>query len=311
VAKATLTPPLLPAMTLGPIADTGPLPSQGGSLENSLLTVNVPNPVDNSTLLSGEVGHTATIGQGDRSRSEASVADINLNVAGNTITADFLMARAMAACGSGGPSVSGSSELANVVIDGQAITVSGQPNPTIPLPNNAGSVVVNEQSSNVSGNSGSIDVNAVHIIVTGFADIVIAHTHADITCAGQPNCSGGDFLTGGGWINTSSGARANFAVAGGIKNGAFWGHLLFVDHGTGLQVKGTGVTAYAGGATPTTRHIEGTDEIGGSSGRYAIDAADNGEPGRGVDSVGLLLSNGYQARGFLAGGNIQLHQPCK
>lgn len=147
--------------------------------------------------------------------------------------------------------------------------------------------------------------------MTGLADVVIAHVHADVTCAGQPVCAGGDFLTGGGWIITPSGARANFAVAGGIKNGAFWGHLLYLDHGTGMKVKGTGVTAYTVGATPTTRHIEGTDDIGGSPGTYAVDAADNGEPGRGIDTFYLNLSNGYQAGGYLAGGNIQLHQPCK
>jgi hypothetical protein len=308
VAQATLTPPVGSAITVGPIADTGPLPPQGGSLENSVLTINAPNPVASGTLLSGEVGHTAAIGQGDRSRSEASVAAISLNVAGNAISADFLMARAMAVCG---PSVRGSSELANLVVDGQAITVSGQPNQTVMLPLGAGSVIINEQSSNVSGNSGSIDVNALHVIVTGLADVVISHTHADITCPAPPVCTGGDFLTGGGWINLPSGSRANFAVAGGIKNGAFWGHLLYIDHGTGMQVRGTGVTMYGVGATPTTRHIEGSADINGSSGMYAVDAADNGEPGVGVDSFYISLSNGYSAGNVLAGGNIQLHKPCQ
>jgi hypothetical protein len=308
VARATLTPPLLPPITVGPIADTGPLPTQGGSLENSILSVNLPNPVDGSTLLSGDVGHTATIGQGDRSRSEASVADVNLNVAGNHIAADFLMARAMATCG---PAVSGNSELANLVIDGQTITVSGQPNQTIPLPANAGNVVINEQSSTVGGNSGSIDVNALHVIVTGLADVVISHAHADISCPSPAVCTGGDFLTGGGWINTPSGSRANFAVAGGIKNGAYWGHLLYIDHGTGMKVKGTGVTMYTVGGTATTRHIEGSSDINGAAGAYKVDAADNGDPGRGVDSFAIALSNGYYASNLLAGGNIQLHQPCK
>jgi hypothetical protein len=307
VVRATLTPPLLPAITVGPIADTGQLPPQGGSLENSLLMLNVPNPVDGSTLLTGEVGHTSTIGQGDRSRSEASVASISLKIVGNTISADFLMARAMAVCG---PSVSGSSELAKLVIDGQVVTVSGQPNQTIPLPGNAGSVVINEQSSNVSGGSGSIDVNALHVVVTGLADVVISHAHADITCAGQPTCTGGDFLTGGGWIDLPSGSRANFAVAGGIKNGAPWGHLLYIDHGTDMKVKGTGVSMYGVGATPTTRHIEGTADISGWAGTYSVDAADNGDPGRGVDSFGIKLSNGYTAGALLAGGNLQLHKPC-
>src|SRR5712671_5779656 len=64
------------------ISDTGPLPSSGGALEASLLTVNMPG------LVSANVAHAATVGQGDRSQSEASVADVILTVSGNTITAD-------------------------------------------------------------------------------------------------------------------------------------------------------------------------------------------------------------------------------
>jgi len=144
--------------------------------------------------------------------------------------------------------------------------------------------------------------------------VVISSSHADITCAG---CSSpiGDFVTGGGWINGPSGARANFAVAGGMKNGALWGHLTYIDHGSrGPKVKGTGVTAYTAPDPvnkPTLRHIEGTADIDGASGTYMVDVADNGEPGR-DDTFSLKLSNGYTASGKLAGGNIQLHgeSPC-
>src|SRR5437867_3833001 len=129
------------------------------------------------------------------------LVSVSLAVAPTTVSADVTsfsgeayVAEAMARCG---PSVSGSSELATLVIDGQAITVSGSPNQTVSLPGNAGYVVINEQSSNVSGNSGSIDVNALHLVVTGIADVVIAHAHADVTCPGPPVCTGGDFLTGG------------------------------------------------------------------------------------------------------------------
>src|SRR5712692_2054079 len=54
------------------VSDTGPLPSSGGALNASLLTVNVPN------LLTADVAHATTIGQGNASSSEASVADLNL-----------------------------------------------------------------------------------------------------------------------------------------------------------------------------------------------------------------------------------------
>ena len=107
-----------------------------------------------------------------------------------------------------------------------------------------------------------------------------------------------------------SGAQANFAVAGGIKKEAFWGHLHYIDHGAGPTVKGTGVTAYAV-TGPTTRHIEGTADIDGKPGKYAVDIADNGEPGRNTDTFTLTLSTGYGASGLLNGGNIQLHSPCQ
>ena len=306
VAKATVNVPVLGPTTVGPIAESQ-LPSQGGSDENSILTVSLPNAIDNSTLLTAEVGHTAAIGQGDRSHSEASVAAVNLTVASHTVSADSLMARAMAVCG---PSVSGSSDLANLVVDGTPITVSGKPNQTISL-NPIGSVIIDEQQSSVGANSGSIDVNALHVIVSGIADVVIAHAHADITCNGSPNCSGSDFLTGGGWITAPDGARGTFAVAGGWKNGAWWGHLLYIDHGNGMKVHGTGVTYYGpGNSGPTSREIDGKDDLPDSPG-YKIDTADNGEPGHGSDNFYIDLLNGYTAGGLLQGGNIQLHKPCQ
>ncbi|HEV8618957.1 MAG TPA: choice-of-anchor P family protein, partial [Candidatus Udaeobacter sp.] len=95
------------------ISDTGALPGSGGALEASLLDVSVPG------LLTAEVAHASTVGQGDRSRSEASVASLNLVVGGNSIAADFLMSRAMAVCGA---APTGSSEIANLVVNGQTIT---------------------------------------------------------------------------------------------------------------------------------------------------------------------------------------------
>jgi hypothetical protein len=85
---------------------------------------------------------------------------------------------------------------------------------------------------------------------------------------------------------------------------------MYIDHGNGMHVKGTGVTAYMF-VNQTTRHIEGTDEVDGSPGKYFVDAADNDEPARGADTFDITLSNGYHAGRELAGGNIQLHRPCQ
>src|SRR5712691_112011 len=296
--QATVVRATLPLAGTIVLSDTGPLPQSGGALEASLLDVSVPN------LLTAEVAHASTVGQGDRSRSEASVAALAVTAGGNTVGAGFLMANATAVCGPGGASASGNSELAELVINGQQVVVTGAPNQTVMLPG-GGKVIINEQTSN---GPGDITVNALHVIVPGVADVIIASAHADITCAAPPLCIGSDFVTGGGWILSSSGARVNFAVGGGIKNDALWGHLNYIDHGAGPRVKGTGVTAYMV-TGPATRHIEGTADIDGMAGNYMVDVADNGEPGRNTDTFTLTLSTGYSASGLLNGGNIQLHSP--
>jgi len=133
-----------------------------------------------------------------------------------------------------------------------------------------------------------------------------------------------DFVTGGGFIvgsGTSSlpaGTKANFAVGGGVKNGAFWGHLEYNDHSTSppMRVHGTGVTGYFLGtdtSKPNDRVITGNAEINGVGGfTYMVEVNDKAEPGRGVDEFSIDLSNGYEAGftygdGPIAGGNIQLH----
>jgi len=289
----------------------GPLPPSGGEVEASLLEAEVPG------LLTAQLLHASTVGGGAHSRSEASVANLELTVGGANISAGFLMSRAEARCAAGAASASGSSEIAALSINGQAIVVSGEPNQTIELPGLR--VVINEQNRSVSGNSADITVNALHVTASNpitreqLADVVVSSAHADISCAAPPppptECK--DFVTGGGWITgTPSGAKGNFGVAGGIKHGAFWGHLTYIDHGAnGLKVKGTGVTGYER-VDATTRRIRGTAEVNGEGAHtYEVLVTDLGEPGRN-DRFDLRLSSRYSAAGSLGGGNIQLHENC-
>src|SRR5437870_4445471 len=156
------------------LSDTGALDSTGGAREASLLTANVPG------LLTAEVLHASTVGQGQHSRSEASVANVTLTVGGNTITAGLLRASATAECHNGTASVSGSSEILGLVVNGQSVIVTGQPNQTISLPL-GGRVIINEQTGSASGNKGDITVNALHVEVDMVADVIISSAHADIT----------------------------------------------------------------------------------------------------------------------------------
>lgn len=296
-------------------SQAGPIPSSGGAAEASLIQTSVPG------LVSAEVLHASTIGQGDRSRSEASLGTLVVSYAvSQTITASFVSARSEAVCTDFGVQLTGSSEIADLQINGVPVVCTGEPNQTVWLPLGLGKVVINEQIQTQSGSYGAITVNALHIVINatlicGAADIVVSSAHTDVDCANQPVCGGDDFVTGGGWINgTPSGANGNFGVAGGIKNGALWGHLNYIDHGWNAQgvrhVKGTGVTSYEI-VDATTRRIRGTAEVDNVAGyTYEVEVSDNGEPGRN-DRFFIRLSNGYSAGGYLQGGNIQLHGTCR
>src|SRR5207247_11178677 len=128
-------------LTFSPVllADAGPLPPEGGAREASLLKANVPG------LLSAEVLHASTVGQGNASRSEASVAELSLTVAGNTISAGLLQARAGAVCRDGGAMAGGSSDIAALSVNGQTVTISGEPNQKVQLL--IGEVIIKEQTS--------------------------------------------------------------------------------------------------------------------------------------------------------------------
>jgi hypothetical protein len=134
-----------------------------------------------------------------------------------------------------------------------------------------------------------------------------------------------DFVTGGGFVFTNLGARANFGSHGGCKHGAFWGHVNYVDHGgvpgkSPYHVRSIEITGYlmfpVDVAPPTARDICGFARTNANEPqpvRFRVRMEDNGEPGV-LDRFGIRLSNGYHVStrplgdGGPGGGNIQLHK---
>ena len=144
-----------------------------------------------------------------------------------------------------------------------------------------------------------------------------------------------DFLTGGGFIVRDSGAKANFGIGGSCRPGGdghgLWGHLEYIDHGTGLNVHWLTITAYVeSGDTssdPKTHQPTGTRIICGTARTnqfgdvdWAVTAKDVGEPGVDDEFV-IQLSHGFatvyttlfDSNHTLGGpgpggGNIQLHK---
>jgi hypothetical protein len=145
-----------------------------------------------------------------------------------------------------------------------------------------------------------------------------------------------DFLTGGGFIIVD-GAKANFGVGGGCKHGTpTWGHLEYIDHGTGLNVHWTSITAYLEESSDTyDGHPIGSRFICGTARTnfygnvdFAVRAKDAGEPGVNDEFDIQLTQQGTQGAVILyttntlflgpphklndgngGGGNIQLHKP--
>ncbi len=295
------------------LADTGQLPSSGGHQGAELLTTQ-GTAVDSVLLADVLVGSTS--GANGAANSSSSLANVTVLPGSQyQLTASFVRSETQATC----TGVTGSSELAALTFMGQSVVVSGAPNQTItvtdPLTNQPlATLVINEQTNSSSGNTQSITVNAIDLTVNGVGQVILASSHSDITC--NPGVSNGpchDFVTGGGWILAPDGDHGNFGFHAGINgDGSFTpAHLNYIDHGTGMKVHATGMTAYMV-TGPTSRHIEGPCEINGVSGyTYMLDVADNGEPGKDVDTFQISLSNGYQAGGTLQGGNIQLHHTCQ
>jgi hypothetical protein len=147
------------------LTDTGTLGGTSDSRDAMLDFGVVPS------VLSGQILRAVTIGWPDQVASETSLANLNMAVGGTAISADFVMAKAMAVLGE---SSTATSIIGNLSISGIPVAVTGQPNQRVPIP--GGQVVINEQIVSPSGTT----VNAIHARVLGAADVVIASATAGI-----------------------------------------------------------------------------------------------------------------------------------
>jgi hypothetical protein len=147
------------------LAATGALGGSNDARQASEPTGAVPSLVTADTL------HATTIGWPDQVESEASLANLAVTVGATTIGAEYVMARASAVHGRTGE---GNVSIEGLSIDGLLIAITGNPNQTIVIP--GGRVVINEQSTSSTG----ILVNALHIAVTGVADVVVAAVRAGV-----------------------------------------------------------------------------------------------------------------------------------
>ena len=161
------------------IADTGPLPSSGGSITTSSSTgLNL-----GVGQVTADVLPSSTSGSAGTTNSSAQVSNAAVNLPGVALSSTTLNSSATATCGANGATASGASTVAGLIINGVSVTATGAANQVVTAP--GATIVINEQLKSVTGNGNqTITVNALHVILlNGSADVVFAQSIAGITCS--------------------------------------------------------------------------------------------------------------------------------
>lgn len=149
------------------LGSTGTLSGVNDARDASMTAGSLPS------ILTAETLSAATIGWPNQVYSTASLTNLSMTVAGIGITADSVMAQASQISGSAG---TGSSSFSNLAIGGVPINVTGVPNQVVAIP--GGIVTINEQAISPTG---AAVVNALHVTVTGVANLVVASATAGIS----------------------------------------------------------------------------------------------------------------------------------
>lgn len=298
------------------------LPSTGGTLD-----LTDPDP---KTIPDGCVGNCgdggsivlSTMGSGLSSLSAADVGSFQVVIGGHLITVSVLSTNVSASCPvslGDTAAVSSGGYVARVVIDESFSSSTDFPggiidSQTFPLGVDGvdGTVSVNQiASSTATAAGGDIVLNGLQIDMTNGDQLVVASSHAGVTCPKAPAGGGGGCkgkVTGGG-LFMLSGKRQSFGfVAGNKKDGTSFGNFNYVNHGTGAHLQGN-VQSVSVDSSTSTATITGTLKTGGG---YTLVVVDAGEPGR-ADTFSLS-SGSVNTGGPIAldsqGGNIQIHKGC-
>jgi hypothetical protein len=149
------------------LANSGTLTGNNDVKDASELTGSIPS------LLDAEVLSATTLGYPDEVDSEASLGNLAMTIAGVNVTADSVVADVSKVSGAAG---SGNSFIQNLAINGVPITITGEPNQTMPIA--GGQMVINEQTVSPTG---AFTVNAIHVTVIGMADVLIASATAGVS----------------------------------------------------------------------------------------------------------------------------------
>jgi len=161
------------------LADTGPGPVAGGERQNFLR---------DAAPVFGVIAHqlySATLGGSGQDHSQASAGDLSATLGSHHVTALWIESEATATAGFLNVPTSGKITVDGLMVDGQAVAITGAPNQTITFPD--GFLVINEQSGSSSRHFGTLTVNALHLVVDGVGSMVAASSTAELISSPTSN----------------------------------------------------------------------------------------------------------------------------
>lgn len=147
------------------VADSGSLGGVNDARDASELAPSVPS------MLTAETAYVATISWPNEVDSSASVNNLNVTVGGVVISATSVLSMVSSVQGPN----SSTTLIDGLAVNGAPVSINGHKNQTVSIP--GGQLIINETKNSAS----TITVNALHIVMNGTADVVIASATAGIS----------------------------------------------------------------------------------------------------------------------------------
>jgi hypothetical protein len=159
------------------LSDSGISPTAGGQVQNYLAEAAGISNVAAQSLTA------ITSGDNGQSRSRSSVTHLDVTLGSHHITALWVESKARAIFTGNMILTVGKSQVEGLVIDGTAVDINGIPNQTINFPD--GYLVIDEQTGSHTAHFGSLTVTALHLVVPGAGELIVANSKAELVYAPQ------------------------------------------------------------------------------------------------------------------------------
>ncbi|MEO6655096.1 MAG: carboxypeptidase-like regulatory domain-containing protein, partial [Pyrinomonadaceae bacterium] len=152
-----------------------------------------------SGLLTGQDMDSTAQAAFDQSRSQAIIANVSFTVNGNLITAALIPTSSQCTCPAANtpPQCLGGLLLDRLFLNGTQIRNPPAPNEVTPIPG-GGQIITDEEVRTASGNTGTLTVVGVHVIIPGVTDMMFGRSYASIFCGSNVST-----IEGGGDVNVS------------------------------------------------------------------------------------------------------------